>query len=145
MPGQRQSQPSPTFLVYACSGVTCHLYFWQFSFVCLFFTCYCGNTGVERTPNKSQHKKLTVCAVRSIPVLPHWHVKDAGHSAKSAGGRLHLNTRTPLTQRSRSGLIMPLSRHSAGTYPDTSPHATCQGTFGHSRLSSLSHCRPILP
>ena len=31
-------------------------------------------------------------------------------------GRLHLNTHIPLTQRSRSGLTMPLSRHSAGTY-----------------------------
>ena len=28
--------------------------------------------------------------VRSTPVLPQWHVKDRGHSAKSAGGRLHL-------------------------------------------------------
>ena len=53
------------------------------------------------------------------PLHPHvtaWHVKDPGHFAKSAGGRLHLNTHTPLTHRSRSGLIMPLSRHSAGTY-----------------------------
>ena len=32
-----------------------------------------------------------------IPVLPQWHVKDPGRSAKSAGGRLHLNTHTPLT------------------------------------------------
>ena len=31
---------------------------------------------------------------------------------------------------------MPLSRHSVGTYPETSSHATCQGTFGHSRLDS---------
>ena len=23
-------------------------------------TCHCGNTGVERTPNKNQHKKLTL-------------------------------------------------------------------------------------
>ena len=51
-----------------------------------------------------------------------------------------LNTHTSLTQRSRSGLIMPLSRHSVGAYPETKSHATCQGTFGHSRLSSLSHC-----
>ena len=48
------------------------------------------------------------------PVLPQWHIKDPGHSAKSASGRLHLNTHTPLTQRSRSGLTMPLSRHSVG-------------------------------
>ena len=34
--------------------------------------------------------------------------------------------------------------HSGGTYPETSSHAACQGTFGHSRLSSLSHCGLIL-
>ena len=54
--------------------------------------------------------------VRSTPVLPQWYVKDPGHSAKSAGGRLQLNMNIPLTQRSRSGLTMPLSRHSVGTY-----------------------------
>ena len=26
----------------------------------------------------------------STPALPQWHIKDPGHSAKSAGGRLHL-------------------------------------------------------
>ena len=40
--------------------------------------------------------------------LLQWHIKDPGHSAKSAGGRLHLNTHTPLTQQSRNGLTMPL-------------------------------------
>ena len=35
---------------------------------------------------------------RSTPVLPRWYVKDPGHSAKSAGGRLHLNTHTPLAR-----------------------------------------------
>ena len=34
---------------------------------------------------------------------------------------------------------MLLSRHCAGTYPETSSHAPCLGTLGHSRLSSLSH------
>ena len=77
--------------------------------------------------------------VRSTPVLPQWHVKDPGHSAQSTDGRLHLNMHTPMTQRSRSGLTMPLSRHSVGTYPETSSHATCHGTFGYSRLSLLSH------
>ena len=33
--------------------------------------------------------------IRSTPVLPQWHIKDHGHSAKSAGGRLQLNTHTP--------------------------------------------------
>ena len=39
---------------------------------------------------------------------------------------------------------MPLSRHSVGTYPETSSHATCQEKFGHSRLSPLSHRGLIL-
>ena len=50
--------------------------------------------------------------VGSTPVLPQWHVKDPGHSAKNAGGRLHLNTHTPLTHQSWGGLTMPLSRQS---------------------------------
>ena len=33
--------------------------------------------------------------IRSTPVLPQLHVKDPGHSAKSAGGRLQLNMHTP--------------------------------------------------
>ena len=44
--------------VYACLAVTCYLRFlaeWPGS-----FTCYCGNTGVELIPNKSQHRKLTL-------------------------------------------------------------------------------------
>ena len=73
--------------------------------------------------------------VRSTPVLPQWYVKDPGHSAKSTGGRLRLNTHTPLTHRSRSGLTMPLSRQSVGIYLETSSHASRQGKLGHSRLS----------
>ena len=72
------------------------------------------------------------------------YVKDPGHSPRSAGGRLHLNKHTPLTQRSQSGLTMPLSGHSVGTYLEMSLLATCQGTFGHSHLSSLRHCGLIL-
>ena len=42
----------------------------------------------------------TFCAdsyfrIHSTPVLPQQHIKDLGHSAKSAGGRLQLNTHTP--------------------------------------------------
>ena len=64
--------------------------------------------------------------VRWTTVLPQWHVKDPGHSAQSAGGGLHLKTHTLSTQRSRSGLTMPLSRHIVGTYQETSTHATRQ-------------------
>ena len=76
-------------------------------------------------------------------MLLQWHVKGPGHSVKSAGSRLHLNAHTPLARRIRSGLTM-LSRHSVGSIRETSSHAVRQEPLGHSRLSSLSHCRPIL-
>ena len=71
--------------------------------------------------------------------------KDPGHSAKSAGSRLHLNTHTLLAQRSRSGLTTSLSRHSVGPYLETSLRAICQTTFGHNRQSSLSHYLQAIP
>ena len=61
------------------------------------------------------------------------HLKGPGHSAK---GRLHLIMRTPLTQRSWSGLTMPLFRHSIGTYREINSSATCQGTWP--QLSQLA-------
>ena len=82
--------------------------------------------------------------VHSTPMLPQWHAEDPGHSAKSTGGRLHLDTHKPLAQQSWCGLTMPLSRYSLGAYLETSSHATCLGTFSHSCLSSLSHCGLIL-
>ena len=85
-----------------------------------------------------------IFGVCSTPVLPQWHIKDPSHSAQSAGGRLHLNMRTPLTPWSQSGLTMPLSRHSLGTYREMRLHATCQGTVSHSPFSSPSPCGLIL-
>ena len=52
--------------VYACLGVTCHLQFWQYDRG--LFSCHCGNTGIERTPNKSQHTKLTL-RKKILPLL----------------------------------------------------------------------------
>ena len=52
-------------------------------------------------------------------MLPQWHVKEPIHSATSAGGMLHLDKPTLLIQQSRSGLTMPLFRHSVGTYHET--------------------------
>ena len=49
-----------------------------------------------------------------------------------------------MTHRSRSGLTMSLLRQRVGIYQETSSHATRQGTLGHSRLSSPSHCGLIL-
>ena len=53
--------------------------------------------------------------VHSTHVLPRWNVKVQSCSAKSAGGRLHLNMHTLLTQWRQSGITM-LSMHSVGTY-----------------------------
>ena len=39
---------------------------------------------------------------------------------------------------------MLLFRHSVGTYPEKSSHATHQETLGHTHLSLLSHCGLIL-
>ena len=39
---------------------------------------------------------------------------------------------TPLTQQSRNRLTMLLSKHSAGTYQETSSHTTRQGTLSQS-------------
>ena len=79
--------------------------------------------------------------VRSTPVLPQWHIKDPGHSAKSAGGRLHLNMHTPVTHRSRSGLTKPLSRQSARIYQEMSSHVTPSGST-QSQSSQLA--KPLL-
>ena len=70
--------------------------------------------------------------IRSTPVLPQWHVKYRGHSVKSAGVRLHLNTQTPLTQRSWSRLIM-LSRRNVGTYQG---NALTRNSSGNARSLS---------
>ena len=45
--------------------------------------------------------ELTLCADSysvSVPLLLlQWHVKELSHCGKGAGGRLHVNTHTPLT------------------------------------------------
>ena len=80
--------------------------------------------------------------VHSTPVLPQWH---PGHSAKSAGGRLHLNMHTSLTQWNHSGLTMPLCRHSVRTYQEISSHSTRQETLRQpSQLAELLWTAPGL-
>ena len=70
--------------------------------------------------------------------------KRSGHSAKSAGGRLHLNTHTPLTQRSRSGLTM-LPRHSVEVYQGNELTRSSSGNDSHSHFSLLSQRGLIHP
>ena len=68
--------------------------------------CRTGESNLRRQRAGPMLYQLSYIHVRTLircpfhpPVLPQWHVKDSGHSAKSAGGRLHLNTHTPLTQK----------------------------------------------
>ena len=73
-------------------------------------------------------------------MLPQWHVKDPGHSAKSADGRLQINTHTPLTQRSRSGLTV-LSMHSVETYQG---NELTRNSSGNTRPQSSQLAKPLL-
>ena len=73
LPGQRHSQPTPTSMgqgciMYACLGVTCHLHFWQNDQGLL--RANAVTQGVECTPNKSQHTKLTLKKKILQPFLP---------------------------------------------------------------------------
>ena len=67
------------------------------------------------------------------------YVKDPGHSPRSAGGRLHLNKHTPLTKRSRGGLVM-LPKHSVGTYQGK--ELTCNW-LGNARPQLSQHAEPL--
>ena len=104
--------------------------FLDFSMLCLCFdwACRCDLRVVLRAD------------VRFHPVLPQWHVKDPGHSSKSGSGRLHLNSQTPLTQRSRSGLTMPLSRRSLGTY---SGNELTRNSSGNTQPQSSQQAEPL--
>ena len=54
---------------------------------------------------------------------------------------IYLNTHTPLTQRSWSGLSMPLCRYSVGTYPETSSHV--RNLLGNIRPQSCQLAEPL--
>ena len=59
IPGQQHSQPTPTSLGQGVRVFKCNLPPALLADRTGSVTCYCGNTGVERTPNNSQHTKLT--------------------------------------------------------------------------------------
>ena len=49
----------------------------------------------ERQENFLLQGLLSVLTLISVSIPAPWHIKDPGHSAKSAGGRLQLSTHTP--------------------------------------------------
>ena len=50
-----------------------------------------GAAGEVSSPGSAFYADSNL-GIRSTPLLPEQHVKDPGHSDKSAGGRLQLNT-----------------------------------------------------
>ena len=72
-------------------------------------------------------------------MLPQWHIKDSDHSAKRAGGRLHLNPHTALTKQSRIGLTT-LSKHNVGT--DQGNEVT-RNSSGNTRPKSSQLAKPL--
>ena len=84
----------------------------------------------------------TLCAESysvSVPP-PCYHSKRPRSFCQSAGGRLHLNLHTPLTQRSRSGLTMPLSRHTVGNYQE---NELTSNSSGNTRSQSFQLAEPL--
>ena len=79
---------------------------------------------LARVGEKFSSPELALCADSySVSVPPQCYCSGTQKTPvilpKSAGGRLYLNMHTSLTQRSWSGLTMPLSRHIVGTYLET--------------------------
>ena len=57
-----------------------------------------GRSGGRSIFSKVSFVHWLLFSVHNTLVLPQWHIKDPGHSAKSAGGTLNLNMHTPLTR-----------------------------------------------
>ena len=66
--------------------------------------------------------------------------KYPDHSAKRAGGRLHLNMHTPLTQRSRTGLTMPAVQAWCG---NLSGNELTHNSSGNTRSQSSQLAEPL--
>ena len=78
--------------------------------------------------------------VRSTPVpVTAVALKRPRSFRQSAGGRLHLNTHTSLTQRSRNGLTV-LSRHNVGSYQG---NELTRHSSENTRPQSSQHAEPL--
>ena len=84
------------------------------------FSCHCGSTGVERTPNKSQHRKLTLEKKILLPLLP----------------GLELATFRSRVRRSPNKLLAKVTFSQSATHSRTP-------SYPSAHLTRLS-CRPFL-
>ena len=72
------------------------------------FTCHCGNTGVERIPNKSQHTKLTSEKKILPPLLPGFELAIFRSRVRRATNKLsRLPSATIATTNDYKKIITP--------------------------------------
>ena len=92
MLGQRHSQPTLTSLgqgcVFRCNLPPALLAEWSGS-----FACHCGNKGVERTPNESQHIKLTLEKKILPSLLLGFKLANFRSRVRRSSNKLYLGTR----------------------------------------------------
>ena len=98
-------------------------------------------TNTSSSPSLPFSSPALFFGVRSSPMLPQWHVKDPSHSAKSAGGSLHLNTRTNTFDTSKLewtdyAAVQPECGNLSGN------ELTCNSS-GNTRLQSSQLAEPL--
>ena len=74
LPGKRHSQPTSTSIGQGVCVFRCNLPSALLTECPGSFTCHCGNSGVERTPIKSQHTKLNLEKKLLPPLLPRFEL-----------------------------------------------------------------------
>ena len=94
---------------------------------------------LEQQENCLLRGQLSVLTLISVsvppPVLPQQHVKDPSHSAKSAGGRLQLNTHTPYV----CGFAWSDTVHGCMVYTErTETDSLAADSCGTSHVSAVS-------
>ena len=67
--------------------------------------CHCGNTGLERTPNKSQHTKLTLEAKILPPLLPGFELTSFDHESGALTNNYLVIVVGALSPVSHKGLV----------------------------------------
>ena len=100
-----------------------------------FLTCHCGNTGVERTPNKSQHTKLTLEKTILLPLLPGFELA----TFRSGGRRFTVRiSRLPNVTSSQTGMsLLQAGQH----YVHPSLSFPFHGAENTERAQRCSSCR----
>ena len=104
------------------------------------FTCHCGNTGVERTPNKSQHTKLTLEKKTLPPLLPGFELATFRSRVRSTCQQVTLlpAIKQPLPHLVKSGVVTRTASDSSS--PQSAPTPYCfHMPPGSVAVAAISH------